>query len=150
MLDIGSGAGFPAIPLKIIRPGFNVHLVESNSKKVNFLKHIIRILELKDIRIYKGRAENSLETLSKEGFDLITARALAPLKQMITLCSPFLLQNGYLISFLGKDAEKILETNKAFLEKNLISIHKKISYTLPGKIVKRHYIFFKKYSPIMS
>lgn len=144
MLDVGSGAGLPAIPLKIIRPRFRIRLVESNSKRVSFLKHVIRILKLDDIYVYKGRIEHPIEGISHKGFGLITARAFASLDQTISLCSPFLSPNGFLICFLGANADEIIEKNHMIFEKHSLSIFKKISYTLPGKLKKRHDIIFKK------
>ena len=82
VLDIGSGAGIPGLPLKIGRPEFEVHLIESKAKKVSFLRDMIRKLGLKGIEAYKGRAEKraDLPTLF-HFYDIVTARALAPLEK---------------------------------------------------------------------
>ncbi len=114
MLDVGSGGGFPAIPLKILKPKTAVDLLEPISKRCSFLKHVIRSLKLKDIRVIKGRIENDKNQLSFEGYDIITSRALASIDHVIEWCSPYLAKNGMLVSYLGNDAEKDLKTQKNF------------------------------------
>jgi len=144
MLDVGSGAGFPGIPLKIYKPQLETHLLETNSKKVSFLKQVIRLLGLKEIHVIKGRIERDGDTLHPDGYHLITARALAGLHQTIAWCSPFLLPGGLLVSFLGCRAEEDLKGCQQIMEENRIFIHRKILYVLPGKRSKRNTVIFKK------
>ena len=144
MLDVGSGAGFPGIPLKIYRPQLETHLFEKTSKKVSFLKQVIRLLGLNGIHVIKGRIEKNGDTLHPDGYPLITARALAGLHQTIEWCSPFLLPGGLLVSFLGSRAEEDLKECQQIMEENRILIHRKIPYLLPGKRSKRNTVIFKK------
>ena len=102
LLDIGSGGGFPGIPLKIILPSLSVTLVDASRKKVSFLKHIIRILELKNIDALQIRAE---EFANKPGvaktFDVIISRALSSMTSFALTARPFLNKEGAIIAMRG-------------------------------------------------
>ena len=102
ILDLGSGAGFPAIPMKILREDLNITMVESIRKKVLFLKKVIELLDLKDITVLQKRTEEIQNKLEfKESFDFITAKAFGKLKQTIYAAYPFLKQNGILVAYKG-------------------------------------------------
>jgi 16S rRNA (guanine527-N7)-methyltransferase len=102
VLDLGSGAGFPAIPVKIIREDLNITMVESIRKKVLFLKKVIELLELKDTTVLQKRTEEIQDQLEfKESFDFVTAKAFGKLKQTIYSAYPFLKQNGILVAYKG-------------------------------------------------
>src|SRR5207302_2443348 len=95
LLDIGSGAGFPGIPLKIVRPGWQVTLLEATGKKVAFLRHIIEALQLEGIVAIQGRAEElAHEREYRAAFDLVTARAVASLPVLLEYAAPFCRPGG--------------------------------------------------------
>lgn len=144
ILDVGSGAGFPAIPLKIHMPTLKMTLIEANSKKVSFLRHVIRLLDLNDIEVINGRIEQDRGPLKHEEFALITARALAGLAQTLSWCAPFLCQRGRLVSFLGSRAEKDLKESRQVMEREGIVLHEMIPYVLPTKKTKRNTVIFRK------
>lgn len=144
LLDVGSGAGFPGVPIKIHSPQIQVHLLEANSKKVSFLKQILRLLGLKDIEVIKGRIEKDGHRLYSEGYNLITARALAPLPRTLTWCAPFLRPGGLLVSFLGSGAEEDLRQSQKVMERHQLLLNKMVPYFLPGKRAKRNIVIFKK------
>lgn len=102
LLDIGSGGGFPGIPLKISLPSLSVTLIDASRKKVSFLKHIIRILELKNIDALHIRAE---EFANKPGiaktFDVIISRALSSMTSFALTAIPFLKKEGVIIAMKG-------------------------------------------------
>ena len=102
LLDIGSGGGFPGIPLKISLPSLSVTLIDASRKKVSFLKHIIRILELKNIDALHIRAE---EFANKPGiaktFDVIISRALSSMTSFALTALPFLKKEGVIIAMRG-------------------------------------------------
>ena len=104
LLDLGSGAGFPGIPLKIVKPGLSVTLVDSKEKKVLFQRHVIRALGLKKgICSVHGRVEDlALNEKYKESFDAVVSRALSSLKEFICLGLPFLKKGGRLIAIKSK------------------------------------------------
>jgi 16S rRNA (guanine527-N7)-methyltransferase len=105
--DAGSGAGFPGIPLKIMRPDLNITLIESSRKKAIFLRHIIRLLKLTGIRVVEDRIEN-LEEKYKKSFDIVVSRATFKIKELIQEASPYLKENGLLVLSKGPKAKEEL------------------------------------------
>ncbi len=102
LLDIGSGAGFPAIPIALARPGLDITLVESSRKKLTFLRHIVRQLKLGGVRIVPSRAEALLGDATMLGaFDVVVARAVAPLADIGVLALPFLRGGGVFVAHVG-------------------------------------------------
>jgi 16S rRNA (guanine527-N7)-methyltransferase len=105
IIDAGSGAGFPGIPLKIVRPSLRLYLLESNRRKVSFLKNIIRLLNLDSTDVIHDRAENIMKTdLWKENFDVLISRAAFKLPELILLGEYFLVPGGELIALKGPRA----------------------------------------------
>lgn len=144
VLDVGSGAGFPGLPLKIYRPEFELYLLEAKSKKVSFLKHVIRVLGLSSTVIIKGRIEKDVENLHPDGYTIITARAVAPLFQTLAWCAPFLSQDGLLVCFMGSRVQQALDESRQIMERQGIHLHKRIPYLLPGKKSERNVLIFRK------
>jgi 16S rRNA (guanine527-N7)-methyltransferase len=144
MLDVGAGAGFPSIPIKIYRPHLQMTLLEANFKKNRFLKRIIRLLRLTDIKVIQGRIENSGNILHQDGYHIISARALTNLGQVIEWCSSYLLPNGLLVTFLGEQAEEELQQNANVIEENFLVPSRTIRYTLTGERKRRIVIFQKR------
>jgi 16S rRNA (guanine527-N7)-methyltransferase len=102
VLDIGSGAGFPSIPLKIVRPALEVTLVEASRKKSSFLRHIVRILDLQGARVVQIRAEELAADPAEQGkYDLAFARAVAPLPGQVQLTAPFVRPGGLFLAQVG-------------------------------------------------
>lgn len=98
LLDIGSGAGFPGIPLKIVRPHWHLTMIEATGKKITFLQHIVETLQLKNVEIIQGRAEDIAHKREYRGhFDLVTARAVAALPVLLECSTPFCRTGGLLI-----------------------------------------------------
>jgi len=145
VLDIGSGAGIPGLPLKIGRPEFEVHLIESKAKKVSFLRDMIRKLGLKGIEAYKGRAEKraDLPTLF-HFYDIVTVRALAPLKKTISICSPYLEPGSLLVTFKGSRIDQDIEDSERLMEELNFRTSKIIPYNLPETEGKRYLLILQK------
>ncbi len=98
VLDIGAGAGFPGLPLKILRPRWRVVLLEATGKKVTFLRHMIEALELREIEAVQGRAEElAHQQAYRASFDLVTARAVAALPILLEYAAPFCRMGGQII-----------------------------------------------------
>ncbi|MBA2285491.1 MAG: 16S rRNA (guanine(527)-N(7))-methyltransferase RsmG [Ktedonobacteraceae bacterium] len=98
VLDIGAGAGFPGLPLKIMRPQWQVVLVEATGKKVTFIQHVIEVLDLKDVVVVHGRAEElALNSAYRSSFDLVTARAVASLPTLLEYAAPYCRVGGKII-----------------------------------------------------
>jgi 16S rRNA (guanine527-N7)-methyltransferase len=106
VLDIGSGAGFPGIPLKIARPSLEVYLLESNRKKASFLKYIVRELQLDKIIVVHDRAEHLMKNnIWKEFFDFVVSRAVFHLEEFINFSSFFLSAEGQFVALKGEGVE---------------------------------------------
>ena len=103
LLDIGSGGGFPALPLKVVYPDLTVTMIDASRKKVSFLRHVIRLLKLSQIDALHTRAEALTCALPTEmpRFDVIVCRALGPLESFVVLALPLLAKGGKLISLKG-------------------------------------------------
>lgn len=107
VLDIGTGAGFPGLPLKIISPDMELVLLESSQKKVFFLRHIVRGLKLEGIEIVHGRAEDrAIKARYARSFDLVLARALADLPTSLRLALPYIKRGGCVVGMRGKRGEE--------------------------------------------
>jgi len=113
LLDVGTGAGFPGIPLKIICPECNVTLLDSLAKRVTFLNEVISALRLKDIVAIHGRAEDYAHDKNyREKFDLVTSRAVANLSTLSEYCLPFVKINGFFVSYKSGSVDEELESAK--------------------------------------
>ena len=143
-LDIGSGAGFPAVPLKILKPSLTTHLVEPRKKRVRFLRHVIRILALKHITVIEGRIQDQSGVLNRSGYDVITFRALGPVPQMIAYGEPYLKDEGVMVIFRGGRPDSGGKEDKGIPPGDVLSIQKTIPYSLPGKPIHRELFILKK------
>jgi len=139
LLDMGSGAGFPALPLKIAYPEITVTLVESAKKKASFLRHIMRTLKLTGAEIIDKRTEELLGSRSAV-FDVVTARAFADMKKALSLGVPFLKEGGLMV--LSRGPEETI-TEREFAGAG-VSLKKRIERTLPHSDYKRAIWVFKK------
>lgn len=98
LLDIGSGAGLPGIPLKVVAPDLSVTLVESTRKKASFLRQVCRLLQLRGASVLQTRAEFlHKDPAHKQAYDVVTARAVARLPEAVTLCTPFVKRDGRIV-----------------------------------------------------
>ena len=114
-IDIGSGGGFPAIPNKIFNPSLDVTLLEATEKKCNFLNIVIKELELENIKVLNGRAEELAKKDGlRESFDICSARAVARLNTLSEYCLPFVKKGGLFIAFKGDADEEVKECTNAF------------------------------------
>ena len=111
IVDVGSGAGFPGIPLKIYLPSIHLYLLESNRKKVSFLKQVIRLLNLENTFIIHDRTENITRTdEGREKFEIVISRAAFKLSDLLPLGQYFLVPEGLLITLKGQDVSSELKT----------------------------------------
>jgi len=113
IIDVGAGAGFPGIPLKINCPDIKLTLLEATGKKVEFLRHIVAKLNLPDVKIIKGRAEE-IGQVQREIFDIAVSRAVAKLNILSEYCLPFIKVGGLFISYKEDQVEnEVKEATKA-------------------------------------
>jgi len=145
IIDIGTGAGFPGIPLKIIKPNYRVTLVDSTKKKVNFLKMICDELKLKDVECIHARAEELARDIDyREKYNMALSRALAPLNLLLELSLPFVKVGGIFIAYKSKEAHNEIEVAKTALEVLGGQITDVKEIEIPGLEGKRNLIFIKK------
>ena len=145
VLDIGSGAGFPGIPLKIVRPQWRVTLLEATGKKVNFLCHIIEILQLDGIDVVQGRAEDvGRKDEHRAAFDLVTARAVAALPTLLEYCAPFCCAGGaMLLPKKGQIADELIKGKRAASQLGAM-LEKEVTVELPGLTDDRRLLVWKQ------
>ncbi|MEA3407559.1 MAG: 16S rRNA (guanine(527)-N(7))-methyltransferase RsmG, partial [Chloroflexota bacterium] len=116
-LDVGSGAGFPGLPLKILAPDIRMTLIDSTRKKVGFLRHMIDILELQDVEAIHARAEElGHMPRHREQYDIVMARAVAHLPILCEYCLPLCRVGGRMIALKGQEAHKEAEESQKALD----------------------------------
>ena len=142
LIDIGTGAGFPGMVLKIIYPHLRITLLDSNNKKINFLKELAMKLNITGIEFYQGRAEDYVKT-HREKFDIVTARAVSNLPVLSELCIPLTKIDGYFIAMKGSNKDEIEDAR--FAIKTLGGhIEEIVNFTLPIEESERNIIRIKK------
>lgn len=144
LLDIGSGAGFPGIPLKIIAPALEVTLIDSVQKKVDFQRHIIRTLHLKGIEAIHGRVQDQ-EVIQRmeERFDVVISRAFSDLSTLLTLSHPLLKKRGKVLAMKGK-REGEEDPSSSARERAPFRLQKAITFILPFSSFERTIFLFEK------
>lgn len=142
--DMGSGAGFPGIPLAICTHR-NVTLVESIKKKAHALSNFVQNLQLDNVNVFPGRAEEL--ALQHHPYEIVTARALSSLPSLIELASPLLSLQGIFIAYKSQDIAQELSQSQIICKKLGMSYVKEIPYTLgTTNEIKRSLVIFKKVS----
>lgn len=144
MIDLGSGAGFPAIIIKILRPDFKVKLIESNGRKISFLKYVIHMLKLTDIVPCYSRIETITETIISGGCDIVTSRAMTSLGKIILLSDPFLKPGSLIVGFLGRKGPAELNKIKKLLFDHHLELKDSYTYRLPQLISERTTVIIQK------
>ena len=102
LLDIGSGAGFPGIPIKIVSPLLDVTLMDSAHKKVTFMREVVRALGLEGVAAVWGRAEDEGNGIERRGFDRVITRAVGPIPGILRLSEPYLAEGGRIVLMRGQ------------------------------------------------
>jgi 16S rRNA (guanine527-N7)-methyltransferase len=146
VIDIGAGAGFPGIPLKLKCPNIKLTLVEATGKKVEFLRHLVATLKIEGVKVFHARAEELAKT-QKEVYDLAVSRAVAQLNVLAEYCLPFVKIGGLFVAY--KDAE--VEEEVAQAQKAIAALGGKIKeikkIKIPGWEIGRSLVIIEKISP---
>ena len=144
VIEIGSGAGFPSLPIKIIRPDLSFTLVESVGKKCEFIKDFVDNFHLSNVEIYNGRAEDLAKNdLYREKYDVATARAVARMNTLSEYCIPFIKKGGIFVAYKSGDLQEVEEAKTAYktLGGKLKDV---ISYSLPYSYGDRSLVVIEK------
>ncbi|MCD8106315.1 MAG: 16S rRNA (guanine(527)-N(7))-methyltransferase RsmG [Lachnospiraceae bacterium] len=145
VIDVGTGAGFPGIPLKIVFPELRVVLLDSLNKRVRFLNEVVECLELHNISAVHSRAEDAARNPGyRETFDICVSRAVANLSSLAEYCLPFVRQKGFFLSYKSADVEEECEAAKTaihLLGGKISQIEKAV---LPGTEIERSFVVIRK------
>ncbi len=142
MIDVGTGAGFPGIVLKIVFPNLQITLLDSLQKRINFLDEVIKELGLTDINTVHDRAEDYAKC-HREEYDIVTSRAVANLKVLSELCIPMVKVSGYFIP-MKANVDEELEESKDIIRKLSSTISQIKTFNLPIENSIRNIIVIKK------
>ena len=141
--DIGTGAGFPGMPLKILEPSMEITLLDSLNKRIDFLKEVCADLGLTGVECVHGRAEE-FAAGHRESFDIVTSRAVANLQLLSELCLPLVKVDGYFLAMKSVDSEEELNGAKTAIKTLGGRIEKVEDYTIPGTDVTHRLVFIRK------
>jgi len=132
ILDLGSGAGFPGLPIAMARSTLSVSLLEPRRKRVNFLKEVIRKTKLINTQAFEGRAEEfAKQERWQSAFDIIITRATWNIQKFLPIARPFVKYNGTIVAMMGAGAEKELQKEKTRLQEYPCVLQKLTQYNLP-------------------
>ncbi len=141
LADVGTGAGFPGIPIKIIRPGIDMTLIEASRKKAAFLRHIIRLLRLTAINVLEQRVEG-LGKEHERTYDVIISRATFKIKDFLNIVCPYVRENGRLVLSKGpKVSEELKELEKS--PYTMAAVRKILTLQLPFIKTERNLVVLK-------
>lgn len=145
LIDVGTGAGFPGMPLRICLPELKVTLLDSLNKRINFLQEVANKLSIEDIKFIHGRAEDfGKKEEYREQYDIATARAVAGLPVLMEFCVPFIKVGGYFVCLKGPNANLELEESKKAMEVLGVEYIEKIDIKLPEIDLNHNILIFKK------
>lgn len=148
LVDIGSGAGFPSIPLAIVYPHLRITIVDSLAKRIRFLEEVVSRLQLTEVTCLHSRAEDAARSEShRDSYDIVTARAVARLAVLNEFCLPFVRTGGLFAAMKGTDITAELEEGRYSLMKlngRLVDVK---HLTLPAEGSDRHLIICEKKAP---
>jgi 16S rRNA (guanine527-N7)-methyltransferase len=144
-IDIGTGAGFPGIPLKIIRPELKIELLDSLNKRINFLNIVVDELKLKNIECIHSRVEEFAKNKkNREKYDIVTSRAVANLNVLVEYMIPLIKIGGRCICMKGPNIEEEIAKSQNAIKILGGEIEKVEEFTLPETDIKRTIIIIKK------
>ena len=145
MIDVGTGAGFPGIPLKIAFPHLKVTLLDSLNKRIKFLDTVIEELGLEDIITIHGRAEEFAKKAEyREQYDLCVSRAVANLSSLSEYCLPYVKVDGNFVSYKSGEIDEEVEKSKKAVSILGGKVEKIEKFELPGTDIKRSFVKIKK------
>ncbi|TDM13605.1 16S rRNA (guanine(527)-N(7))-methyltransferase RsmG [Macrococcus bovicus] len=144
LCDVGAGAGFPSIPLKILFPHIKLTIVDSLNKRINFLNHLAAELNLEQVQFIHDRAETFGRSEKRETYDVVTARAVARLSVLSELCLPLVRKGGHFLALKGAQGE--IEIEEGLFAVNILGgeIVANHQFTLPMEESTRYIVDIEK------
>lgn len=147
MSDIGAGAGFPSVPVKIAYPHLQVTIVDSLNKRIHFLQHLAKTLELEQVSCIHARAEEAgRKPELRDRFDLVSARAVARLNVLNELCLPFVKVGGIFAAMKGSQSAEELDEARASIKLLNAKLEKVHTFELPVEHSERNIVLLRKLS----
>lgn len=150
VLDVGTGGGFPTLPLAIARPDLQITAIDSTAKKIAHVQSTAQMFGLNNITAIAGRAEDLARTNMRESFDVVTARAVSELRILCEITLPFVAIGGTLVAMKGASGEKECKDAKNAIQKLGGVLEQEHRFTLKdenGNQEERHLILIRKVSP---
>jgi len=148
IIDVGTGAGFPGMPIKMYMPSLHVTLLDSLNKRINFLKEVATETNLDDIDFIHGRAEDFGQDLDyREQYDIVVSRAVAELPVLLEFCTPFLKVGGYFIAQKGKKCESELAEASTALKALNLEVESTIKVSTSDETIDHYLIVIRKVAP---
>ena len=145
LIDVGTGAGFPGIPIKIAFPHIKVTLLDSLNKRIKFLDQVVEELDLEDVVTLHGRAEDYAKKEEyREQFDLCASRAVANLSTLSEYCLPFIKKGGCFVSYKSADSDEEIQQSEKALDILGGKIEKVDKFVLPGSDMGRALVMIEK------
>lgn len=145
VIDIGTGGGFPGVPLKIYNPTLSFTLLDSLKKRITFLETVVNDLELKNVTPLHGRAEEiARKDEYREKYDIATARALSPMQTLVEYCLPFVKVGGFFIALKGPNYNEELKQAKNAIKLLGGMVERVVEYTLPHDKGQRSLVVIRK------
>ena len=143
LADVGTGAGCPGLPVRIVEPSVRLTLLDAQNKRVEFLKEVCGDLGLTDVECVHSRAEEFAAD-HRESFDLVTSRAVANLRVLSELCLPLVKPGGYFLAMKSVDSDAELAEAQKAIQILGGDVEKAVDYAIPGTDVRHRLIFVKK------
>ena len=143
--DLGTGAGFPGIPMAIAYPDLQFTLIDSLNKRIKFLQEVVDALGLSNVTLVHARAEEAgRNKLYREKFDLVVSRAVANIATLSEYCLPLVNVGGYFISFKSGDVKEEIEASGSAVKKLGGNLTKPVYFSLPDTDISRSFLIIKK------
>ena len=151
LIDVGTGAGFPGVVLKILVPSLDVTLLDSLNKRLEWLEEVSTVLALRDIRTVHARAEEqAAQTDFRESFDFVTSRAVADLRMLCELCLPYVKVGGLFLAMKSTDSGQELEDAAHCIKLLGGRVEEPFDYVIPGAGVTHRVIPIRKVAPTLK
>jgi len=148
IIDIGTGGGFPGLPLKIVNNNYEVTLLDSLRKRIDFLEEVVKSLNLENVELLHGRAEDyGQKNEYREKFDICVSRAVAPLNILSEYCIPFVKVEGFFAAYKSSDISREIAISDNAIKKLGAKIKEIKEINLPGSDILRKIVIIEKTEP---